>query len=81
MKGVIPTPDIAKMFHPTLDIKAKKCPTPTFKIHPDTRHPPSKRQKKYKKKLFRIYYIIIKYLTSTLDTDPPFKGPVICKLF
>ncbi len=45
MKGVIPTPDIAKNFHPTPDIKAKKCPTPTLKIHPDTRHPPSKRRK------------------------------------
>ncbi len=30
MKGVIPTPDIAKIFHPTPDIKAKKMP--------DTRH-------------------------------------------
>ena len=33
MKGVIPTPDIAKIFHPTPDIKAKKCLTPTLKIY------------------------------------------------
>ncbi len=43
MKGVILTPDIVKIFHPTPDIQAKKCPTPTLKIHPDTRHPSSKR--------------------------------------
>ncbi len=48
MKGVIPTPDIVKIFHPTPDIQAKKCPTPTLKIHPDTRHPPSKRWKMQK---------------------------------
>ncbi len=45
MKGVILTPDIAKIFHPTPDIQAKKCPTPTLKIHPDTQHPPCKRRK------------------------------------
>ena len=27
MKGVIPTPDIAKIFHPTPDIEGKKCQT------------------------------------------------------
>ncbi len=48
MKGVIPTPDIDKIFHPTPDIEAKKCPTLTLKIHPDTRHPPSKRRKMQK---------------------------------
>ncbi len=48
MKGVIPTPVIAKIFHPTPDIQAKKCPTPTLKIPPDTRHPPSKRWKNAK---------------------------------
>ena len=48
MKGVIPTPDIVKIFHLTPDIQAKKCPTPTLKIHPDTRHPPSKRWKMQK---------------------------------
>ena len=33
MKGVIPKPDIAKIFYPTPDIKAKKCPTPTLDTH------------------------------------------------
>ena len=56
MKGVIPTPDIAKIFHPTPDIEAKKFPTLRLKIHPNTRHPPSKRQKKTKKtKIFRDF--------------------------
>ncbi len=44
MKGVIPTPDIAKIFHPTPDIEGKKDRHPTFKIYPDTRHPTSKRR-------------------------------------
>ncbi len=39
VKWVIPTPDIAKIFHPTSYIKAKKCPTPTLKFQPDTQHP------------------------------------------
>ena len=34
MKVVIPTPDIAKIFHPTL--RAKNACHPTFKIYPDT---------------------------------------------
>ena len=81
MKGVIRTPDIAKIFHPTPDIKAKKCPTPTLKIHPDTRHPPSKRWKdtkysSYTKStldtvIFKSTPETVKYLISTLDTDPP----------
>ena len=86
MKGVIPTLDNAKIFHPTPDIKAKKCPTPTFKFHPGTRHPPSKRRKKiqkysnYTKSTLDIVILkstpeTVKYLTSTLDTDPTFKGP------
>ncbi len=40
MKGVIPTPDIAKIFHPTPDINDKKCLTPD---RCDTRHPSSNR--------------------------------------
>ncbi len=34
MKGVIPTPDIAKIFHPTPDIEGKKCPTPDIQNVP-----------------------------------------------
>ncbi len=52
MKGVIPTPDIANIFHPTPDIKST-LDTMFFKSTHET----------------------VKYLTSTLDTDPPFKGP------
>ncbi len=47
MKEVILTPDIAKIFHPTPDIEAKKCLKPTLKIHPNTRQPPSKRWKMF----------------------------------
>ncbi len=78
MKGVIPTPDIAKIFHPTPNIQAKKCPTPTQNSHFS-----------FDVKLTEIYYFYqldtvifkstpetVKYLTSTLDTDPPFKGPI-----
>ena len=34
MKGVIPTPDIAKNFHPTPDIEGKKFPTPDIQNFP-----------------------------------------------
>ncbi len=34
MKGVIPTPDIAKCFHPIPDIDCKKCPTPDIQNLP-----------------------------------------------
>ncbi len=35
MKGVIATPDIAKIFHPTPDIEGKKCPTPDSHLQKD----------------------------------------------
>ena len=34
MKGVVPTPDIAKIFNPTPDIESKKCPTPDIQKVP-----------------------------------------------
>ncbi len=36
MKGVIQTPDIAKIFHPTPDIRGKKCPTLKIPLTLDT---------------------------------------------
>ena len=33
MKGVILTPDIAKIFHPTADVKAKKANTQNLPPH------------------------------------------------
>ncbi len=51
MKRVIPTPDIAKNFHPTPD-------TVIFKSTPKT----------------------VKYLMSTLDTDPPYVVVTMPKL-
>ncbi len=34
LKGVIPTPDIAKIFHLTPDIEGEKCPTPDIQNLP-----------------------------------------------
>ncbi len=88
MKGVILTPDIAKIFHPTPDIKAKKCPTPTLVIILDDNDDDSGRPliwnwlkySNYTKLtldtvIFRSTPETVKYLTTTLDTDPPFQGP------
>ena len=65
MKGVIPTLDIAKIFHPTPDIKAKKCPRPTLKNQVDTRHCD-----------FQVDTRNCKIFD--LDTDPPYQGPYFC---
>ena len=72
MKGVIPTPDIAKIFHPTPDIEGKKCPVA---VHLGVK------MAYYTKSTLDIVFFkstsgAVKYLISTLDTDPPpFKGP------
>ncbi len=80
MKGVIPTPDIAKIFHPTPDIEGKNARHPTFKIYPDTRHPLSHGTSNTRLTLDTVFFKstsgTVKYLISTLDNDPPFKGPV-----
>ncbi len=79
MKGVIQTPDIAKIFHPPPDIEGKKMP--------DTRHsklPPTLDTQdrvnipsRHSTLFFKSTSGTLKYLISTLDTDPPFKGPII----
>ena len=79
MKGIIQTPDIAKVIHPTLDIEGKKCPTPDIQNLP--RHPTSKtvnmvkQLSNYTKStldtvIFKWTPETTKYLTSTSDTDP-----------
>ncbi len=55
MKGVIPTPDIAKIFHPTPDIQAKKMPDTDTQNSP--RHSTPTFQKTEKcKKLFPSFF-------------------------
>ncbi len=46
MKGVILTPDVAKIFHPTPDIEGKKCQTPD--IQKISQHPTPNFKKKSK---------------------------------
>ncbi len=78
MKGVIPTPDVAKIFHPTPDIEGKKCPTPDTQLH--------ERKSNYTKSTLDTVFFkstpgTVKYLISTLDTDPPFQGPSLCQVY
>ncbi len=47
MKGVIPTPDIAKIFHPTPDIKAKKMLDTDTQNSPRHSTPTSQKTEKY----------------------------------
>ena len=84
MKGVIPTPDIAKIFHPTPDIKAKNARhrhskfIPTLATHlPKDGEIPNYTKSTLDTVIFKSTPETVKYLTSTLDTDPPFKGPTI----
>ena len=82
MKGVIPTPYIAKIFHPTPDIEGKKCLTPDIQNLPWHSTPNLKNVK-----IEWLYQVDTRSCDFQVDTQnykifdldtwhwPPFQGP------
>ena len=73
MKRVIPTPYIAKFFHPIPNIEGKKCLTSDIQDLPRHSTP---NQVYTETVFFKSTPETVKYFILTLDTDPPpFQGP------